>query len=200
MIRVMVAEKANLVRGAIVALLERGPGVSVVAEVENADDILVAARRWRPDVIIADIDLAGKSSLVAVAEVRADLPDCRIVILARRSDPIVLRAALSARVDGMLLNADPGQLAEAVHKVAAGQQVFDSHLVLTAATANGGLLTAREVDVLRMAAEGDDVPLIAEWLNLSIGTVRNYLASIVRKLGARNRIDAIRIARTSGII
>jgi len=62
------------------------------------------------------------------------------------------------------------------------------------------VLTAREVDVLRLAAEGDDVPRIAEWLNLSIGTVRNYLASTVTKLGARNRIDAIRIARASGII
>jgi two-component system response regulator DesR len=201
MIRVIVAEKANLVRGAIVALLERGPDICVVAEVENTQELVAAARKFCPDVIIADIDLAGKSSLLAVAEVRADQPDCRVVILAGRSHPTVLRAALSTRVHGLLFkDAHPGQLAEAVHQVASGQRVLDPNLVLTAATANAGPLTAREVDVLRLAAEGDDVPLIAEWLNLSIGTVRNYLASTVTKLGARNRIDAIRIARASGII
>jgi two-component system response regulator DesR len=203
MIRVMVAHQANLVRGAIVALLEQGGDISVVAEVENAHDILVAARKWRPDVvIIADIDLAGESSLPAVAEVRSDLPECRIVILAGRSHPTLLRAALSTTVHGLLFkDAHPSQLGEAVRKVAAGHQVLDPDLVLTAATtSSSGMLTAREVDVLRLAAGGNDVSRIAEWLHLSIGTVRNYLASTVTKLGARNRIDAIRIARDSGII
>ncbi|GAA0707227.1 response regulator transcription factor [Dactylosporangium roseum] len=184
------------------ALLEQGRDISVVAEVENAHDILVAARKWCPDVvIIADIDLAGESSLPAVAEVRSDLPECRILILAGRCHPTVLRAALSTTVHGLLFkDAHPSKLAEAVRKVAAGHQVLDPDLVLTAATASSGMLTAREVDVLRLAAGGDDVSRIAERLNLSIGTVRNYLASTVTKLGARNRIDAIRIARDSGII
>ena len=184
------------------ALLEQGCDISVVAEVENAHDIPAAARRWRPDVvIIADIDLAGESSLPAVAEIRSDLPECRIVILAGHTHPTVLRAALSTAVHGLLCkDAHPSELGEAVRKVAAGQQVLDPDLVLTAATASSGMLTAREVDVLRLAAGGDDVSRIAEWLNLSIGTVRNYLASTVTKLGARNRIDAIRIARDSGII
>jgi len=201
MIRVIIAEHSNLFRGAIVALLERESDISVVAEVENNQDISVAARKWHPDVIVAAVDLTEKSSLLAIAELRANQPECRVLLLAGQRHPTVLHAALSFQVHGLLLkDARPDQLARAVHDVAAGRQVLDPDLVLTAATAKVGVLTAREVDVLRLAAEGDDVPRIAEWLNLSIGTVRNYLASTVTKLGARNRIDAIRIARASGII
>jgi two-component system, NarL family, response regulator DesR len=202
MVRVVVAYQANLVRGAIVALLEQEHDISVVAEVESAREIIAAAPKWRPDVIIiVDIDLAGESSLPAVAEVRSVLPECRILIITGFSHPTVLRAALSTTVHGLVFkDAHPSRLAEVVRKVAAGDQVLDPDLVLTAATARSGRLTAREVDVLRLAAGGDDVSRIAEWLHLSIGTVRNYLASSVTKLGARNRIDAIRIARDSGII
>jgi two-component system, NarL family, response regulator DesR len=85
-----------------------------------------------------------------------------------------------------------------VRKVAAGERVIDPQLALSALDAGVSPLTEREAEVLRLAADGEEPVQIAQRLYLSAGTVRNYLTTVVTKLGARNRVDAIRIARDSG--
>jgi two-component system response regulator DesR len=199
MIKVMLAEDMHMVRGALVALLNLEPDIEVVAEVSNGTDILAAAHKYRPDVAVVDIDLPGKDGLTAVGEVHEQLPEVRTLILTGLSRPGNLRRALSAKVGGFLLkDAPPAQLADAIRNVAAGRRVVDSQLAMSAWDSAESPLTARETEVLRLTAEGMQAVDIASKMFLSVGTVRNYLTTIISKLAARNRVDAIRIARDAG--
>lgn len=201
MIRLIIAEDVPMLRGALVALMELEQDLSVVAEVGNGNDILPTALEHRPDIAVIDIDLPGTDGLTAAAKLRSCLPSCRVLIITSLGNPAALRRALAAQVDGYVLkDALPSELAQAIRKVAAGQRVIDPQLALMAWDGPAQHLTPREVDVLRLAAAGEDVRVIAKELHLSIGTVRNYLTTIVHKLGARNRVDAVRIARDNGVI
>ncbi|MDG9714270.1 response regulator transcription factor [Streptomyces sp. DH10] len=199
MIRILLAEDMNMVRGALVALLNLESDLDVVAEVERGDEIVDMALKCRPDVAIIDIDLPGLDGLTAAARLRERLPECRTLILTSLGRPGTLRRALSAQVSGYLLkDAPPKQLAEAVRRVAAGQRAIDPQLAVAAWGGAENPLTERENEVLKLAAEGAEAPEIARLLHLTTGTVRNYLTAVVAKLNARNRVDAIRIARESG--
>lgn len=113
--------------------------------------------------------------------------------------PGTLRKALDAQVIGFLLkDAPPSQLADSVRKVARGDRVIDKELALAAWDTKENPLTTRETEVLHLAAAGAEVSDIAKSLHLSTGTVRNYLTTILHKLGARNRLDAVRLATEAG--
>lgn len=98
----------------------------------------------------------------------------------------------------MLKDAPSADLAQAIRRVAAGERVVDPDLAVAAIGARESPLTEREVEVLRLAGEGDELKEIAARLHLARGTVRNYLGAIVTKLDARNRLDAVRIATEAG--
>lgn len=199
MIKVMLAEDMHMVRGALVALLNLEPDIEVVVDVSTGTDILPTAMKHEPDVAVIDIDLPGKDGLTAAAELHERLPGIRTLILTGLGRPGTLRRALSARVGGFLLKDAPSrELADAIRSVAAGRRVIDSQLALAAWDSADCPLTAREIEVLRLASEGMEPVEIAAKLFLSAGTVRNYLTTIIGKLNARNRVDAIRIASTAG--
>jgi two-component system response regulator DesR len=199
MITVMVAEDEHLIRAALVALLELEPTIEVVAQVATGTDILPTALRVRPDVAVIDIDLPGLDGLSAAGLLHEQLPDCRTLILTSLAQPGTMRRALSAKVGGFLAkNAPATELADAIRKVAAGLRVIDQRLALEAWDTRSCPLTARELEVLRLCAEGERVTDIAAGLVLTRGTVRNYLTSAAAKLHARNRVDAIRIASDAG--
>lgn len=199
MIKVLVAEDLHIVRGALVALLRLESDIEVVGECASGDEIMSTVRTARPDVAVIDIDLPGKDGLTAAAELHESLPDCRTLILTSLGSPGTLRRALAAKVGGFVLKDAPvDKLANAVRAVAAGRRVVDGDLALAAWETADCPLTGREIEVLRMTADGDDPTDIAARLYLSAGTVRNYLTTVVTKLGARNRVDAIRVAKESG--
>jgi two-component system response regulator DesR len=199
MIRVLLAEDMHLVRGALVALLNLEPDIEVVAEVAAGDQIVPTAQRTAPDVAVIDIDLPGMDGLTAASQLHTAMPGTRTLILTSLGRPGTLRRALSARVGGFLLKDSPAaELADAIRSVSIGRRVVDSQLALAAWDSAECPLTARELEVLRLAAGGADTLEIAGRLFLSVGTVRNYLTVTVSKLNARNRVDAIRIARESG--
>ncbi|MGW4056504.1 response regulator transcription factor [Streptomyces sp. NPDC004779] len=199
MIRILLAEDMHLIRGALVALLGLEPDMEVVAEVARGDAVVPAAVAHRPDVAVLDVEMPGGDGLTAARDLAAVLPECRILILTALGRPEVLRSALSARANGfMLKDAPPDRLADAVRAVAAGEHVIDPKLAAAALLAERSPLTARETDVLRLAADGGELAEIARQLHLSQGTVRNYLGAAVTKLDARNRLDAVRIAREQG--
>ncbi|UUV36180.1 response regulator transcription factor [Amycolatopsis roodepoortensis] len=188
----------HLVRGALVALLNLEQDIEVVAEVGSGDKILPMAAEYLPDVAIIDIDLPAKDGLTAASELCQQLPDVRTLILTSLGRPGTVRRALDAKVNGFLLKDAPAdKLANAVRSVATGRRVIDSELALSAWETEDCPLTPREAEILRLAANGRTVADIAAELFLSPGTVRNYLATVVTKLNARNRVDAIRIARDS---
>jgi two-component system response regulator DesR len=198
-VRILLAEDVHMVRGALVALLQLEPDLHVVSTVDRGDTIVAAALASKPDVAVIDIDLPGIDGLTAAAELHERLPSCRTLILTTLGRPGTLRRALSAQVSGFLLkDSPPDQLALAVRSVATGRRVVDPQLALTAWDSPENPLSPRELEVLRLAARGADAAEIAGCLYLSKGTVRNYLTAIVGKLGARNRIDAIRIAEEAG--
>ncbi|MFD8499937.1 DNA-binding response regulator [Amycolatopsis sp. NPDC059657] len=195
MIRILLAEDMHMVRGALVALINLESDLRVVAEVASGDQILRVAKECNPDVAIIDIDLPGKDGLTAAVELYEHLPSCQTLILTSLGRPGTVRRALDAKVKGFLLKDAPSnKLANAVRSVAMGQRVIDSDLALAAWEADDCPLTPREIEILRLAARGRTVSDIAAELFLSSGTVRNYLATVVTKLNARNRVDAIRIA------
>ncbi len=188
-----------MVRGALAALLELESDLLVVAAVSRADDIVQTALETRPDVAVLDIDVPGADGFTAAAELHEKLPSCRTLILASSGRPGLLRRALAAHALGFLVkDAPPGQLAKSVRAVAAGQHAIAPELLLDAWNCQENPLSARETEVLRQASRGADVGEIATSLCLSVGTVRNYLTSVVSKLAARNRIDAVRIAYDQG--
>lgn len=188
-----------MVRGAFVALIEQEPDLSVVAEVDRGDFILPRARICRPDVAIIDSDLPGMDGLTAAARLRQELPSCKTLILTTDDRPATVRRALTVAVSGFLLKAAPStRLAEAIREVASGARVMDPHLAISAYEVGENPLSPRETQVLRQIADGAGADEIAESLRLSVGTVRNYLTTIVIKLNARNRVDAARIAHSLG--
>lgn len=192
MIRVTVVYEAQLLRAALVELLESG-GIRVVASLphwpgETADS--------PPDVYVVDAECLAPAA-TAPAAVTARGSALLALLPARR--PGVLRRAHAAGATGYVdKNGSKGRLLEAVRRVAEGERWIDDTLAAEFLQAAEMPLTRRELSVLALAAKGEPVAEIAATLYLSKGTVRNYMASVIRKVGARNRVDAIRIAQGAG--
>jgi two-component system response regulator DesR len=198
-IRVLVGEDVRILRETLVAVLSLEADMEVVAEVSVGDQIVAAALEHRPDVAVMDIDMPGTDGLTAAAELHNRLPECRVLILTGLGRPGNLRRAVAARVAGFVVKDAPSQeLIDAVRQVAAGGRVIDLQLALAALEAPDNPLSPREAEVLKRHAAGADPAEIAAEMFLSYGTVRNYLAAAVTKLGARNRVDAARIAADAG--
>jgi two-component system response regulator DesR len=198
-IRVVVAEDMQILRDTLVAVLGLEDDIDVVAAVTGGDAIVPAAVSNWADVAVVDIDLPGADGLTAAAELRDRLPQCKVLILTALAGPGNLRRALAAHVAGFLLKDTPaGDLVAAVRKIAAGERAIDPKLALAALEVPESPLSPREVEVLQRFAAGAGPAEIGAELYLSYGTVRNYLASAVTKLGARNRVDAVRIASEAG--
>lgn len=199
MIRILIAEDMQILLDALVLVLNLEPDMAVVAQVTAGDAVVSAAVAHRPDLALIDVNLPGMDGLTAAEQLRERLPDCKVLILTVLGKPAHLRRALAAGVSGFLIKDAPSdELISAVRRVAAGEQAVDSHLALAALREAENPLSPRETEILRMCAAGADSADIAAELFLSQGTVRNYLTSAVTKLGARNRVDAVRIAAEAG--
>jgi two-component system, NarL family, response regulator DesR len=199
MIRILVAEDMRILRDMLVATLNLEEDFKVVAEVADGTGVVPAALAERPDLAVLDIDMPGLDGLAAAAELHERLPECRAVILTVLGHPGQLRQALAAHVSGFLVKDVPSdQLIGVLRRVAAGERVVDPKLALATLEMAESPLSAREAEILRRFAAGAEPAEIAAELFLSYGTVRNYLASAVTKLGGRNRMDAVRIATEAG--
>ncbi|MFI8512199.1 response regulator transcription factor [Streptomyces sp. NPDC085460] len=198
-IRVLLAEDQGMMRGALALLLGMEADIEVVAQVGRGDEIVERALLARPDVALLDIELPGRSGLDAAAELRDEVPDCRVLILTTFGRPGYLRRAMEAGAAGFLVKDGPvEELAEAVRKVLRGETVIDPALAAAALGAGPNPLTARERDALSAAVDGATIADIAARLHLSESTVRNYLSSAIGKTGTRNRMEAARAARRQG--
>ncbi|HWC80994.1 MAG TPA: response regulator transcription factor [Pseudonocardiaceae bacterium] len=198
-IRILLAEDQGMVRGALAALLDLEPDLQVVAQVAAGDQVLVAAERSEPDIALLDIEMPGLDGLSAARSLRTARPDCRVLILTTFGKPGYLRRAMDAGVAGFLVKDGPvEQLAAAIRRVLAGERVIDPALAVAALTAGSNPLSQRERDVLAAAVDGSTATEIAGRLHLSEGTVRNYLSAAIQKTGARNRVEASRVAADNG--
>jgi two-component system response regulator DesR len=198
-VRVLLADDQSMVREALATLLGLEDDIEVVAQVARGDEVLAAAREHTPDVALLDIEMPGLTGIEAAALLRAELPGVKIVIVTTFGRPGYLRRAMESGAEAFLVKDAPAaQLAEAVRQVLRGERVIDPTLAAAALADGADPLTARERDVLRAAADGCVNADIARRLLLSEGTVRNYLSTAIQKTGARNRAEAVRIAREKG--
>ncbi|MFE2425216.1 response regulator [Streptomyces sp. NPDC059373] len=199
MIRVLLAEDQSMVREALATLLGLEEDIEVVAQVGRGDEVIAAARDSDADVALLDIEMPGMTGLDAAAALRKALPGVRIVIVTTFGRPGYLRRAMESGADAFLVKDAPAaQLADAVRRVLRGERVIDPALAAAALAEGADPLTPRERDVLRAAADGCANADIARALHLSEGTVRNYLSTAIQKTAARNRAEAVRIARERG--
>lgn len=199
MIRIVIAEDQALVLGALATLLGLEGDIDIVARAGDGAAALDAVRAHEPDILLSDIEMPQMTGLdVAEAIAREGLA-ARVLIVTTFGRAGYLRRAMDAGVRGYLLKDTPADaLAAAIRKVAAGGRAIAPELAELAWDAPANPLTDRERDVLRLADEGRSNKEIARQLDLSPGTVRNYLSEASAKLFATSRIEAGRIARERG--
>jgi len=198
-IRVLMAEDQGMVRGALASLLGLEPDIEVVAQVSRGDEVLAAARAARPDIVLLDIEMPGASGLDAAEQLAQDLPECRVLILTTFGRPGYLRRAMAGGAAGFLLKDAPAsELSAAIRRVLRGERVVDPGLAAAALSQGESPLTPREQEVLSASREHATVADMAQALYLSPGTVRNHLSSVMQKLDARNRGEAVRLAEERG--
>lgn len=203
MIGVLLAEDQAMVLGALSALLKLESDIDVLGTAADGESAWRELQRLgndgrTPDVLVTDIEMPGLSGLELAQRVqRYGLPT-RVIIVTTFARAGFLRRALEAGACGYLLKDSPAeQLAEAIRQVHRGGRAIDPQLALDA-WGEADPLNDRERKVLRLAGSGMSANEIAAQLNLSHGTVRNYLSEAIGKLGVGNRIEAYRLAREKG--
>lgn len=198
-IRIVLADDQAMLRGALAALLDLEPDMSVVGVAGDGDEAIRLVEAVRPDVCLMDIQMPGRDGIEATLGIRAASPRTRVLIVTTFARPGYLRAALDAGAAGFVVkDASVEHLADAVRRVHAGLRVVDPVLAEASLFEGANPLSERERQILRLAADGRDAPAIAAEVFLSAGTVRNNLSAAIGKLGASNRAQAVRIAQDKG--
>ncbi|WOH18159.1 response regulator transcription factor [Paenarthrobacter sp. GOM3] len=200
MIRTIIADDEELIRGALAALLSLEPDIEVVADVSNGVAAVSTAQVHGPDVVLLDLEMPELDGIEAAREIHS-AGSGRAIIVTRHARPGTLKRALAANVSGFVPKSTPAsKLATIIRSVADGERYIDVHLAAAALTEPESPLTARETDVLRLTHQGLATKQIAKGLGLAHGTVRNHLSSAMAKLHAATRTEAAVTAHRSGWI
>lgn len=196
MIRILLADDENLIRGAVATMLSLEDDLDVVAQAASGTEAVAAALRLRPDVVILDLQMPELDGIEVAERLSADLPECRVIIVTSHGRPGYLKRSLEVGVRAFLPKTSSARtLAAVIRDVRDGLRYIDPELATQAVAAGECPLSPREADVLELAAGGAPVDEIALRAHLAAGTVRNYLSSAVAKLGAVNRHEAVHVAR-----
>lgn len=196
MIRLLIADDEDMLRSALVALLNLEPDMTVIAEASTSDAAVALANELRPDIAVLDLEMPPADGVQAARAIQAPT---RTVLVTRHARPGVLRRALQAGVSGFVPKSRAvSGLAEVLREVAAGRRHVDPEIAASALTEAPCPLTERELDVLRAARSGESIAEIAAAVHLAKGTVRNYLSTAMSKLDAPSRHVAARRAWEEG--
>jgi two-component system, NarL family, response regulator NreC len=206
-ITVVLADDHRVVRSGLRVLLESDGRFSVLDEAGDVPGTLVALRECRPQVLVLDLNMGGVSSLDAIPQLRAEMPDTQIVVLTMQENPAFAQAALRAGALGYVLKeAADAELMTAVLAAAEGRTYLNPELgaKLAAQPPEGATrpdgLSPREVEVLRLIALGHTNTEIAESLFLSVRTVESHRSHIQHKVGVTTRADLVGYARRRGLL
>jgi two-component system response regulator DevR len=201
-LRLLIVDDHEVVRQGLVALLDRREGFQVVAEAGNVAEAIEQANKFEPDIVIMDVRLPDGSGIEACREIRADLPDTRVVMLTSYPDEEAVLSAIVAGAAGYLLKQIRARdLVSALEAVGRGESLLDSAvtekvLERVRRIASGGqtddlaMLTSQEQKILMLVAEGKTNKEIAADVFLSDKTVKNYVSSILSKLNLERRAQA----------
>ncbi len=180
MIRVLLAEDQIMFRTAVRRLLELEGDIAVVAEVGRGDEVVAAALAAQPNVAGLDIEMPGQDGISAASELRRSVPTCQVLILTMYGRPGFVHRGLAGGVSGFVLKDAPvEELAAAIRRSAAGENVVDASLAAQALRAGPSPLSSTERAILAACAEGLPTAGIARRVWLSEGTVRNKVSEIL---------------------
>ena len=205
-LRILLVDDHEVVRLGLKALLSRYPQFEVVAEASNADEALARAEQYRPDVVVMDVRLPGRSGIEATREITQTMPDVEVIVLTSYAEDDLLFDAIRAGASGYVLKQiGSDDLIRALEAVGRGEALLDPKLTRRVfdrvrdaeRQAEGSVfaeLTEQELRVLALVAEGRTNKEIARQLFLSNGTVRNYVSNLMHKLGVGNRAEAAAFA------
>ncbi|MFG1739056.1 response regulator [Micromonospora chalcea] len=199
MIRLLLVDDQHLIRAGLRMLCDAQPDLDVVGEADNGRDAVALAARLRPDVVVMDLRMPGVDGITATSRILADRPATRVMVLTTFGDDDHLYPALTAGACGFLLkDAPPADLLDGIRRAAAGDSPFSPEvlrrLVERAVHARAGAprraaeLTARERDVLDLAADGLSNTEIADRLHIGVTTVKTHITSLMTKTGSPNRV------------
>jgi DNA-binding NarL/FixJ family response regulator len=202
LIRVMIADDHPMMREGIAATLLAQGGIEIVGIASNGEEAIAQFARHRPDVSLVDLQMPVKDGLEAIVAIRALHPDARIIVLTTFSGDARVIGALKAGASGYLLKDVPGaELAQTIRHVYTGANVIGRAPQLEVdGHSPADKLSARELDVLRLAANGNSNRVIGEILSISEPTVKSHMSTILVKLGASDRTHAVTLALKRGYI
>jgi DNA-binding NarL/FixJ family response regulator len=209
-IRVLIADDHPVFRDSLASLLATQPGVEIVATAADGAAAVVQALKHRPDVVVMDLQMPGMNGIEATRRVAAAVPETRVLVLTMGEEDGTVLAALRAGARGYLVKgASQEEVHQAISTVHAGGLVFGASLALRIADLLSGSaardpsafpqLTERELEILDLVAAGRNNAQIAQELYLAPKTVRNNVSTILAKLQATDRADAIIRARDAGL-
>jgi DNA-binding NarL/FixJ family response regulator len=196
MLRIALADDQALVRHGLKALLETLGGIEVVVEADNGDSLLDALTTQEVDAVLADIRMPGRSGVGALKALRERGNLVPVILLTTFDDPVALKEGISAGASGYLLkDAQPETLKEVLEAAVRGQRIFQPGPMISIGTQSERLaaagLTVQETAILRLVAAGYSNKEVARSLGIAVGTVKNHISDMLRKLEARDRTHAV---------
>ena len=200
-IRVLSVDDHPLLREGIAGLLAHLHDVKVVAEASNGQEAIEQFRLHHPDVTLMDLQMPVMGGIDAMATIRREFPEARIIVLTTYSGDVLVQRALKVGARAYVLKSEVRKdLIDTIRAVHSGQKQFDPEVALQlAAHAHDSHLSPREVHVLQLIALGNSNKHIARELQISEGTVKNHVKSILAKLEAKDRTHAVTVGLERGI-
>lgn len=205
MIRIVIADDHPVVREGLAAILATQPDFAIVGEAADGDELLALAGAQRPEVALVDLAMPGRDGAAAIGMLAAVAPETRALVLTAFDSDERIIGAIAAGARGYLLKGAPrAEIFAAVRTVAAGGSLLQppvaARLVAHLARPAPPALTPRELEVLRLVAQGRANKAIAAALGVSERTVKFHLSALMGKLGAANRTEAVTLAAQRGVI
>ena len=204
-VRVLIADDHPVVRSGIKGMLEPDPGFDVVGEASSGPEAVALALREHPDVVLMDLQMPGLDGASATAQIKAQLPQTQVLVLTTyATDADIVRAIDAGAVGYLLKDAPHEDISRAVRAAARGETTLApavaQRLMQRVRSPGGGALSAREIEVLQLAARGLSNSEIARELFVSATTAKAHLVHIYAKLGVSDRTAAVTTALERGII
>jgi len=202
LIRILTVDDHSLLRKGIAALVNAEPDMKLIAEASNGQEAIEKFRSLHPDVTLMDLQMPDMNGAEAIARIRDEFPEARIVVLTTYSGDAQVLKALKAGARGYILKGHVHrELLETIRGVHAGQRRIPPDIATELAQyAADDALSPREIDVLRLIAAGNSNKLIADQLSIGEATVKSHVTNILSKLSANDRAHAVTIGLKRGII
>jgi DNA-binding NarL/FixJ family response regulator len=209
MTRLLIADDHGVVRGGLKLLLDRQPDLDVVAEAQDGAEAVAQALLHRPDICILDVAMPKLTGIQAAREIKAQAPEIDVLILSMHDDERYIFEALKAGASGYVLKSEADQaLVKAVRAVRSGEPFLTNgaqrrlvrEWMADGSSGPSEALSPREQEVLKLVAEAHTTKEIGEILHLAEKTVESHRASLLRKLGMRDRVELVRYAIRRGLI